>query len=287
MAGLVKKFLASASVVGMSAVFGAPAMAASLSSATMTGPGVIWEQVGQNNFDGTEYKSGSVDALNALRSSGNVELSGQLGNNPNAVSIEKFTTLEVGFDDGSDVTFRSFTRDDWEMYGSIWFNEAWNNKESGFQEYVNQEFKSEESKKKLKEKGISIKEDQKINQSLAFLGFGFIAGYERLSDPNVASVSKDDENNIFLTLAGHNNHSSKVNFSELIIAEVNGKEHFLYKIGGPDRLGAFDDDAEGSFEGLYDFEIKAIAADVPEPSTVLGLMAIGGLVAATKRKSQK
>ncbi|NEP05972.1 MAG: PEP-CTERM sorting domain-containing protein, partial [Okeania sp. SIO4D6] len=49
--------------------------------------------------------------------------------------------------------------------------------------------------------------------------------------------------------------------------------------------------AEGSHEGLYNFEITSaggiLSESVPEPSSLLGLMTIGGLVAATKHKSQK
>ncbi|NEO53988.1 MAG: PEP-CTERM sorting domain-containing protein [Okeania sp. SIO3B5] len=268
---LVKKFLAGASIVaGMSAVLGAPAMAVSLTGATVTGDHVIY---GYDQVQG-DLDPGVGTALEALNGYGNVELSGQLGNS-GAVSVLNPTTLEVLFDDGSDVTFRSFTRDDWGKYGADWFNEAWNDSTSGFQNYINATF------------GVT-------NYFQALTGFTLQKGYQQFSDPNVASVSKDDEGNLFFTLAGHNNHSSGVNLSELIIAEVNGKEHFLYKIGGPDRLATvFDDDSERSHEGLYDFEIKPgsgsgiLGESIPEPSTVLGLMAIGGLLAATKRKSQK
>ncbi|WP_371357577.1 PEP-CTERM sorting domain-containing protein, partial [Hydrocoleum sp. CS-953] len=67
---------------------------------------------------------------------------------------------------------------------------------------------------------------------------------------------------------------------------------YAYEFGGPDELATvYDDDKEGSHQGLYDFTITSggdiLAEDVPEPSTVLGLVAIGGLVAATKRKSAK
>ncbi|NES71145.1 MAG: PEP-CTERM sorting domain-containing protein, partial [Okeania sp. SIO2D1] len=67
---------------------------------------------------------------------------------------------------------------------------------------------------------------------------------------------------------------------------------YAYEFGGPDKLATvFDDDREESHEGLYDFTITSggdiLSESIPEPSTLLGLMAIGGLVAATKRKSQK
>lgn len=283
MAGLVKKFLASASVVaGMSAVFGAPAMAASITNATVTGPNVVYSDDGTGDLD---PNLPGVDLTYILQNAnyGNVELSGQLGS-PYAVDMVNPTTLEVLFDDNSEVTFRSMTWDDWfgaatkEGYNSFfhqWYNEGILTTGSGLE-------------------GFGYDQDS-YNYGWNLLTsdiYGTEYNVSRFSDANVASVSRNDDDSVFIQLAGHNNHSSGFNFSEVVVAEVDGAEYILYKFGGPDELATvFDDDSEGSHEGLYNFKITlagdVLSESVPEPSTLLGLMAIGGLVAATKRKSQK
>ncbi|NEP08331.1 MAG: PEP-CTERM sorting domain-containing protein, partial [Okeania sp. SIO4D6] len=49
------------------------------------------------------------------------------------------------------------------------------------------------------------------------------------------------------------------------------------------KFQCFCRNAEGSHEGLYNFEITSaggiLSESVPEPSSLLGLMTIGGLVA--------
>ncbi|NET43717.1 NF038130 family PEP-CTERM protein [Okeania sp. SIO2B3] len=281
MAGLVKKFLASASVVaGMSAVFGAPALAVSITSATVTGDHVIY---GYDPVQG-DLDPGVGTALEALNGPGNVELSGQLGS-PYVVDLMNPTTLEVLFDDGSDVTFRSMTWNDWtaDLNGDgsgydfflQWYNEGISTAGSGLEDFGS-------------------------SQGAYEAGFAFFTGQGgeypevgRFSDPNVATVQKKGNGDISFQLAGHNNHSSGFNFSEVVAVERDGLLlGYVYKFGGPDELATvFDDDPEGSHEGLYNFTITSgggiLSESIPEPSTLLGLMAVGGLVAATKRKSQK
>jgi hypothetical protein len=284
MAGLVKKFLASASVVaGMSAVFGAPAMAASITSATVTGPSVVYSDDGTGDLD---PNLPGVELTDILQNAnyGNVELSGQLGS-PYVVDLMNPTTLEVLFDDGSDVTFRSMTFADWtaDLDGDgnyydfflQWYNEGILTAGSGLEVFGS-------------------------SQGAYEAGFAYFTGQDgvypelgRFSDPNVATVQKKGNGDIFFQLAGHKDHSSGFAFSEVVAVERDGLLlGYAYEFGGPDKLAkVFDDDSEGSHQGLYDFTITSgggiLSEDVPEPSTVLGLMAIGGLVAATKRKSQK
>ncbi|WP_371357575.1 NF038130 family PEP-CTERM protein, partial [Hydrocoleum sp. CS-953] len=185
MAGLVKKFLASASVVaGMSAVFGTPAMAASITSATVTGPNVVYSDDGTGDLD---PNLPGVDLTYILQNAnyGNVELSGQLGD-PNAVDMMTATELEILFNDGSDVTFRSMTWGDWfgaatkDGYGYTsffhqWYNEGISTVGSGLEAF-----------------GTS--------QQMYNMGWEFFTGSNllnggtpqvmRISDPNVATVQK-------------------------------------------------------------------------------------------------
>ncbi|NET27202.1 NF038130 family PEP-CTERM protein [Okeania sp. SIO1I7] len=292
MAGLVKKFLASASVVaGMSAVFGAPAMAASITSATVTGPNVVYSDDGTGDLD---PNLPGVDLTYILQNAnyGNVELSGQLGD-PNAVDMMTATELEVLFDDGSDVTFRSMTWNDWtgDLNGDgsdydffyQWLNDGIANEDSGLGDVYSAAYNY----------NLSIGDPNALNKAYTQTANAAFSELQRISDPNVAIVQKKGNGDIFFQLAGHRGHSSGFNFSEVVAVEVdNVFQGYYYKFGVADELATvFDDDSEGSHEGLYNFTITSgggiLSESIPEPSTLLGLMAVGGLVAVTKRKSQK
>ena len=110
MARLLNKFLASASVVaGLSGVFGAPAMAATMKNATVNGAHLIY---GINEDGNTDHETG-ISAFDALNTDGaNVELSGTRDHNK-AVDTNNATTLTTEFNDGSRLVFSSLTQDMW------------------------------------------------------------------------------------------------------------------------------------------------------------------------------
>ncbi|MGD1809125.1 NF038130 family PEP-CTERM protein [Dapis sp. BLCC M126] len=132
------------------------------------------------------------------------------------------------------------------------------------------------------------------------------------SDPNISYISEDAVN-LTVGLAGHYNLADRVS-EELagqrgilayLLEGVQASEVFALQIDGVEGTDYFWSNSATysglknvedrfSHNGNYEVSINkedfgggVLSEDVPEPSTVLGLMAIGGLVAATKRKSQK
>ena len=102
--------------------------------------------------------------------------------------------------------------------------------------------------------------------------------YERFSDPNVESVTKNG-GSVSFDLSGHLDYEDQygwLKISEVVM--VNDK--IFYAFGDAVSSGVSDVDEQGSHDGIYTFQI-------PEPSAVLGIIAIGGMVAATKRRAQK
>ncbi|NEQ76843.1 MAG: PEP-CTERM sorting domain-containing protein [Okeania sp. SIO2C9] len=277
MAGLVKKFLASASVVaGMSAVFGAPAMAATFSP--IGTDLILREQVG-NGFQETDLSQlNSVLQGDSSNPGGNVEFgSSDTGGNPlagvqaqNSQGTAKFTNVTE--DIYNDVTWQ-------QTVGLEWFSDAW---------------------------AQTALAGSTAMKSAAYGMFKSNGGFDLISDPNISYINAVGDD-IVVGLAGHFNladrfkdvHIGLANFlegvqmSEILAYDIDGVTGFAWSDSAT-ATGLADNDAAGSFSGNYEVVIgggggilSEPPADAPEPSTVLGIMAIGGLVAATKRKSAK
>ena len=269
MARLLNKFLASASVVaGLSGVFGAPAMAATMTKATVNGAHLIY---GINEDGNTDHETG-ISAFDALNTQGaNVELSGTRDHNK-AVDTNNATTLTTEFDDGSTLVFSSLTEDIWlgsapkegySRFAEQWFDEAWNSEESGLQDYAKNKYRP-----------------NNINQNIAYNGFIREKWFHRFSDPNVEYVTKNGRY-VSFNLSGHLNYEDEygsLKMSEVVMVN----DRIFYAFGDAIDSGVNNGDEQSSHSGIHAFTYK-----IPEPSAVLGLMAIGGMVAATKRRAQK
>jgi hypothetical protein len=132
-------------------------------------------------------------------------------------------------------------------------------------------------------------------------------GFERFSDPNVQSVASNADGGLDIVLAGHYDATpqlfSFLNSTELAVVsalaggpiqaselvKVSYKGSTSYKFGfSATRSGVVDPLDKVSHTGNYTLA-QAIPADepatVPEPSLLLGLAAVGGAIASTKRKS--
>lgn len=73
--------------------------------------------------------------------------------------------------------------------------------------------------------------------------------------------------------------------SEIAKVTINGEVHYAYSFNAV-KSGFVAKDDGMSYSGIYSWNKPGIpVASVPEPSTMLGLMAVGGLFAAAKRKS--
>ena len=149
--------------------------------------------------------------------------------------------------------------------------------------------------------------------SLAWNAFNIGGGLQRFSDPNISYVNQDDSTgDIKIGLAGHLdatpllfkglNDAQKTNLnrfrapskagtpiqaSEVVKYTYNGTTNYLYNFfATASKLTAADDGK--SHNGNYEVGFDGVApAPVPEPSTILGLMAIGGLFGAAKRNANK
>jgi hypothetical protein len=136
-------------------------------------------------------------------------------------------------------------------------------------------------------------------------------------DPNIAEFSLDETGAVDIQMAGWGNLWDKfdsikgkvtdplavtafsifessfrtaipnLQISEIAKVTINGETEYAYAFNAEDSgFNALDDGM--SYGGIYSWSKAGVTvASVPEPSTMLGLMAVGGLVAASKRKSNK
>jgi PEP-CTERM motif len=73
--------------------------------------------------------------------------------------------------------------------------------------------------------------------------------------------------------------------SEIAKVTINGEVHYAYSFDAVNSGFVAKDDGK-SYSGIYSWNHAGIPVEsVPEPSTMLGLMAVSGLFAAAKRKS--
>lgn len=80
----------------------------------------------------------------------------------------------------------------------------------------------------------------------------------------------------------------KLQISEITKVELNGVSEYVYSFNAENSgFVALDDVAGKSYSGVYSWSKAGTPAAVPEPSTILGLMAVGGLFGAAKRNANK
>jgi hypothetical protein len=290
MAGLIKKFVIGASVAaGMTALTGIPALAASLGGASVSGQHLTYGSDGTTTF---LVNNNAANWEAALSGDGNIELAGQ-GSSADASGFGEFgfdmTTFTPGYTnqsastlsgtlDGTSLTFSSLTYDDWyggpvdgySNFAQKWMTEAWNDTSTG----VQNAFLSQ---------GVAD-----VNAALLGIAVTDHSFFRRISDPNVAYVNNDGGNFNF-GLAGHYDHETGLKFSEVVKLTIGEGDDaitkFLYGFGQAEESGVYEQSDGVSHSGLYRFTEKV---DVPEPSTLLGLMAIGGALAIGKgKKSNK
>ncbi len=362
MAGLVKKFLASASVViGMSAVFGAPAMAAKFNVS-----GTDYDVFGTYDYDmyfqydgygwdidDRTYKLSQTE-INNLGGINSVNVIDQiLAGNSSApgANIELGASSEDGSSGIVELSFQSNNGQTVKISNDIewtddlsrnWFSGIWEqvqeatieSKKEAFAESYAMRFvesTSEPMYDEYKMYGEQFFEDNYRaqyelyeRQFSSILGLSSNDAFDTLksfnymddilgmgSDPNISYISEDGVN-LTVGLAGHYNLADRVseelagsrNFLGFLLEGVQASEVFALQIDGVEGTDYFWSNSatysglknvDGfSHNGNYEVSINkedfgggVLSEDIPEPSTVLGLMAIGGLFAATKRKSKK
>ncbi len=304
MAASLKKLLIGTSVaVGMSAVGITPALAGSLTNATIGGTAANDYLTYGTSGNQTVVIPNSVANLqsvldgNAASPTGNVELAAS--SEKAGFNFTKNTSL-TGDIGGKSLTLSSLTASDWAttVSGGLslaqkWFGDA------------------------LTANGYGSVLNSAPLYGLAWNTFNTSGGLQRFSDPNISYVNQDDSTGeIKIGLAGHYdatpllfkglNNTQKlllnslrdpskagtpIQASEIVKYTYNGTTDYLYSfLATGSGLTAADDNF--SHSGNYELKLAGVitpppAAAVPEPSTILGLMAVGGLFGAAKRNANK
>ncbi|MCT7987899.1 NF038130 family PEP-CTERM protein [Laspinema olomoucense] len=302
MTGFINKLaLATSVAVGMTAIGSAPAFAGTLTNPQFGGTAatdvLLYCSNGTSTFTGLTCTDSVSTILsgNSSAPGGNIELakSSEQAN----FDFTKNTTL-TGTIGGKNIVISSLTQADWysdmgngKTLLSQWLDDAFlaNNVPS----FV---------KPAVKAALISKK------------------GLQRFSDPNISYVNQNDTTGeISIGLAGHFNASDMlklavgnatiqvpflgtVPLASLVPASIKASElvKVIYNNGPAKYLYSFAATASGqanslalggdgvSHNGNYEVKLAGIpVTSVPEPSTMLALMAVGGLFATAKRKGVK
>lgn len=82
------------------------------------------------------------------------------------------------------------------------------------------------------------------------------------------------------------NGIQNLQISEIVKVELDGVSEYVYSFNATDSGFVAEDDKK-SYSGVYSWSKAGTPAAVPEPSTILGLMAVGGLFGAAKRNANK
>lgn len=287
MLNTIEKLFAGVAVVASVGAVSAPAFAMSFST---TNPVKVFveDPAGVTKYD-PNYNGDLTDILDgtATAATGNVELNDLTDKQalPNFLASDTKGTLTANFDDGTDITFSSLTAKDWfgdsldtsygaNNFANEWFNKALASNGGQVQNIVNQVFGG--------------------NTMMAFNTFLARNGFQRLSDPNIAYVNKTG-GTVTFGLAGHKDAGQVFNdpllqqlftgvfASEVVKVAYKGETSYKYSFDKPIDSGVVNEDGF-SHNGTFEFKISDEETKVPEPSVVLGLIAVGGLFAASKNR---
>jgi hypothetical protein len=291
MAGLAKKVLIGASLAaGLSAVAAAPAQALSI------------EFHGEDNIKSYTHQDGNlwVDADASYLTDGDLTTNVELWFDGEIVGDNVGFTATEG---DHEVKVESVTAADWADFTDEWLDglfatyapvqPIWDS----LADVVLNPFTGENAQDLLK-------------SSLPLIGAG---------DPNIAEFNLDETGAVDIKMAGWGNLWTKIDahkaqimasdplagmafsmfedtlkglipdleISEIAKVTINGETQYAYSFDAVDSGFVAKDDGM-SYSGIYSWSKPGVTvASVPEPSTMLGLMAVGGLVAASKRKSNK
>lgn len=264
----------------LAGIMTAPAMAASITNATTGGANdvLVYGANSTNTFQIANTPGNLTTALTGDASSptGNVELfasSESSGSNFNTP-----TTLS-GTLNGKSIVLSSVTAADWNVFGLQWFGEFLD---------------------------VALNPQGQFARSMVgdatLYGLFGSNGQRTFSDPNISYVNQDDATGeVKVGLAGHFNAYTRVVQQIPSLAaylKPNFQASEIVKIeydGGPaEYFWSFSATASGlteagdgvSHSGNYEISFMGDPVeDVPEPASVLGLVALGGLAVAAKRKA--
>ncbi|KST62813.1 NF038130 family PEP-CTERM protein [Mastigocoleus testarum] len=295
MKSAVKKLLLATSIAaGMGGMFSAPALADSLKSAEIGGSAptdyYVYDSDGTNTSNNDDKTLKNVQKAlggNTKNPGGNVELAAD--SEKVGFDFSKNTTL-MGQIGGQDITLSSLTYDDWMSkdasgmsFAQRWFDEA------------------------LIANGFgSLLQIDSFNKFIAYrTGLSMFmneGGLQRFSDPNISYVNQDSSTGLIsIGLAGHfdatdmlmsslnstpfgglvnsfRNGSGPIQASEVVKVTYNGATKFLYSFEAT-KSGLFEKGDGVSHNGNYEVTLNGVKPTaVPEPSVMLGLLTVAGMV---------
>ncbi len=316
----LKKLLFGASI--LASVTGLATAPASATTFTLSGSDIIkYEAIDYHNNDGildTTVANPNAD-INALlqgncsvpaylpqyqcqpgEPGGNLELfaSSEKLNLNEFLGHQDVTSLQATFDDGRSMTLSSLTAVDWfgddlnTGYGANTLANRW------FSDALNAYNIND-----LLLGGLGYTRGSLYD---TFLNSG---GFQRFSDANISYVNNNN-GTVDIGLAGHYDATDlllgvltpsqqtqldlaqflgilppELQASEVVKVTHNDRTSYAYTFSAA-RSTLSSDDGTHSHSGVYDPQFTLDPVDVPEPSILLGLIGVGGLVAA-KRQSQK
>jgi len=231
---------------------------------------------------------------------GNVELfaSSEQLNLDQFLAHQDVTSLTATFDDGRSMTLSSLTAVDW-------FGEDLNTDYEA-NTLANEWFSDALDAYNINDVLLGSLGYTRGSLYSTFLNNG---GFQRFSDANISYVNNND-GLVDIGLAGHYDATHmllgvltpsqqtqldlaqflgilppELQASEVVKVTHNGRTSYAYTFSAA-RSTLSSDDGTRSHTGVYDPQFTLDPVDVPEPSILLGLIGVGGLVAA-KRQSQK
>lgn len=294
MAGLTKKvFIGASLAAGLSAVVGTPAQALDITFH------------GAENIKSYTHQDGNlwVGANSNYLTDGKLETNVELWSGSEDVAANVGFTATAGT---HTVKVESVTAADWSAYGSQWLgdlfanyeplNNVWPQLNKTVQDMAIGAFTTMGSgdpniaEFSLDETGavdIKMAGWYDLNTKLDPIIAGAKAQansplFQMLVGPSAAQALLD---NIALFENALTQIGGPLQMSEIAKVTINGEVHYAYSFNAVDSGFAAKDD-DKSYSGIYSWNHAGIPVEsVPEPSTMLGLIAVGGLFAAAKRKS--
>ncbi|EAW37459.1 NF038130 family PEP-CTERM protein [Lyngbya sp. PCC 8106] len=305
MSGLLNKFVVGASViVGMSAISVAPAFAANLTNV---------------KFDGTDYRTYNyntitngveADAISAL-------MDGDSLTNVELAANDEMGMSRVGFSgmlNGVNVKVESVTAADWNIFGGQWLNDFSNAYSDVYNATVSipligsinigqavaGAIQGGLARSGDANIGSFVQDDVTGEYQLSMVGHYNVlnAPYvmpmltEELGGESLANTAMGMVNNLLGVNLEEPGGFNPLQVSEVAKVTIGDEVHYAYSFGATQTGILAADAAPGdtsSHTGLYTWTLEGQppVAAVPEPSTMLGLMAVGGLFAAAKRNAKK
>jgi hypothetical protein len=297
MATSLKKLLIGTSVaVGISATASLPAKAASFDFDNSETNYATYTHNNSNNNSNLWIKSNEAAAINAL-TDGNLQTNVELNeaNETNSSSVGFTATAGKHTAKVSSVTTEEFNDFQGEWLKGLLnayqpLKNVWDASSTAFQDVALGVFKSSVGFGDPNIGEFSL--DSTGAMSMKTLGFldlkprvNYIIDTAVKQLNPMAQAFLASQVNSFKTALGQ---IDKLQISEITKVELNGVSEYVYSFNATDSgFVAWDDTAGKSYSGVYSWSKAGTPVAVPEPSTILGLMAVGGLFGAAKRNANK